>query len=109
MNDLKPCPFCGSEAELLKMPSDHWRVFCPKCGAGTMAYLNTHPTVADAAITLWNARAQTETVCDQSQTELSNLRTALKNAVELLIEQRHNDQRRNSTIEEANKVLGNEQ
>ena len=30
--ELKPCPFCGGEAKMMKMGYPHW-VYCLNCGA----------------------------------------------------------------------------
>ena len=59
MNDkLKPCPFCGGNAELYSWTADntehyrYYRVGCKKCYAGTLTYSNM-----DIAIISWNKRA----------------------------------------------------
>lgn len=32
MNEkLKPCPFCGNEAEMLNYSENEWLVHCPSC------------------------------------------------------------------------------
>lgn len=47
---LKPCPFCGSEAQA-DNSDDMWAVFCTKCPA-SMAFFKTY----DGAVILWNRR-----------------------------------------------------
>lgn len=38
-NDLKGCPFCGSEVELKKAPLlGTWAILCYDCGADLMFY-----------------------------------------------------------------------
>ena len=48
--DLKPCPFCGNEAEINVSPSasDIRQVFCPACGASNIW--------GEDAIKRWNKR-----------------------------------------------------
>ena len=69
--DLKPCPFCGGEAErteigwaVLVEGAEHG-VICPKCGAAIMATVVGGPMglykaithVIGAAVRKWNKRA----------------------------------------------------
>lgn len=56
MIELKPCPFCGGEAETICIDSgsvcgDEWRVQCHDCGSksGTYGYI-------EHAIEAWNTR-----------------------------------------------------
>jgi hypothetical protein len=50
MTKLKPCPFCGGEADIGGDPhSDRW-VFCIKC------YASVFDTYLDGAIQSWNTR-----------------------------------------------------
>ena len=52
MSELKPCPFCGGEAEVFSSIFDVWRVVCKNnCRA------MEDPTDKAAAITAWNTRA----------------------------------------------------
>lgn len=56
MEDLKPCPFCGAEAQLREeqpVPTDdyYYRVRCRQCWATTD--WNNKP---DGAIEAWNRR-----------------------------------------------------
>ena len=54
MNKLKPCPFCGKEAEFEKFYFDEhydWRVRCTCCFAQTY-FMDTQEEAAEA----WNER-----------------------------------------------------
>ena len=54
MKELKPCPFCGGEAEIEMDESWYWNyhVFCQECKIGTDYY-----ETADEARQAWNRRA----------------------------------------------------
>lgn len=55
MPDLKPCPFCGSKAELNRLGgpgSTHAYVECSKCDA-SMSFRTTFEAAAEA----WNRRS----------------------------------------------------
>ena len=54
MNDLKPCPFCGGEAQCSEDLRFHisW-FYCPGCGAAS-GYRNTEAEAIEA----WNTRAE---------------------------------------------------
>lgn len=60
-NKLKPCPFCGSHAELESEPKEfpygeNWlHVVCTKCGASSGYYLNE-----DLAREAWNTRCRND-------------------------------------------------
>lgn len=70
-DELKPCPFCGGAAELVRSEQRFeygtggpysvmewgYYVFCAECGAGTDA-VDIPPPDEDAAIDAWNNRAQ---------------------------------------------------
>ena len=57
MRELKPCPFCGGEAEIEMDDCWYWNyhVFCQECKIGTDYY-----DTADEAIEAWNRRAGAE-------------------------------------------------
>lgn len=53
MSELKPCPFCGGEAELTGFDAPEFWVWCPNCKASTDAH-----TCKGGAIDAWNTRAE---------------------------------------------------
>lgn len=53
---LKPCPFCGSEAEFQEGHRNHWHVQCSSCQASTNGWFARDGARAKAAA-LWNRRA----------------------------------------------------
>ena len=57
MGELKPCPFCGGEAEVQNDWSDigkYYWVACTECSANTKDYEYNQ----DEAIETWNRRAE---------------------------------------------------
>lgn len=55
---LKPCPFCGGEAELIKPRLETpWTVECKKCGC----ILFTEYECQRKAIAAWNRRQANDT------------------------------------------------
>lgn len=62
--ELKPCPFCGGSAKILRLRSGKYCVTCSSCGArgGAVWVKDWHdtpfpPFVAQGqAVKLWNAR-----------------------------------------------------
>lgn len=58
MIELKPCPFCGGEAQMMDMGYPHW-VYCKTCGA------KVHGRVVgdeQASVDAWNKRAEESTL-----------------------------------------------
>ena len=69
---IKPCPFCGGEAKLvrLKPKSEFYVVACSCCGART----NFYYLIEQDAIKAWNRRVEPTFTPD----ELDEIRKALK-------------------------------
>lgn len=53
MEKLKPCPFCGGEAKIMKMGYPHW-IYCLECGAK----VHGGTTSEKDSIKAWNRRAE---------------------------------------------------
>jgi Lar family restriction alleviation protein len=51
--ELKPCPFCGHEAEMLNYSEDEWLVYCPASEGMVERWRETEAE----AIEQWNRRA----------------------------------------------------
>lgn len=67
MEDLKPCPFCGGEAELsygsvsLDYNMRPVRIVCKKCGAATkLIGVSNKYCASDKAVEAWNRRDDDE-------------------------------------------------
>lgn len=54
MEELKPCPFCGGEADIGENFDGQWGVFCETCRAVVWGYTKK------ASIAAWNRRAGEE-------------------------------------------------
>lgn len=62
---LKPCPFCGGEAEIITDTDEDGRfaaVACPKCGAGSRQHYFCGEDARKFAASAWNARPAIEAV-----------------------------------------------
>ena len=59
---LKPCPFCGGEAELIIDEACYYKsqVYCKKCGVRT-----NRQHIPEIAVTTWNTRKPTDKVVKQ--------------------------------------------
>ena len=55
MQDVKPCPFCGSKIiSIEKNDAVNWEVCCKNCGATVGAY-DYYETIEEA-LEVWNRR-----------------------------------------------------
>ncbi len=57
MAELKPCPFCGSEATIVEMDESwywEWEVYCPECHATFREHFETKAEATEA----WNRRTK---------------------------------------------------
>jgi Lar family restriction alleviation protein len=63
MEELKPCPFCGDEAELKYCGSNYYEVDCRGCG-GSTGIQNSK----EEAVALWNTRT-----CNHTDEEYDRL------------------------------------
>lgn len=63
MNELKPCPFCGGKAELVKIPitpfPDKYYVRCSMKNDCVVAVHTFKGGTAEEAVADWNRRAET--------------------------------------------------
>lgn len=52
MPELKPCPFCGGEANYQGFELNNYCVYCRRCGSSTRKYYATKEEASEA----WNRR-----------------------------------------------------
>lgn len=66
MDKLKPCPFCGSVAEINKTDDGGFFVECGRCGSCTVLVYNEMDSGADDIVSdKWNTRHEETTVCPE--------------------------------------------
>lgn len=53
MEELKPCPFCGGEPEMINYSEHEWLVNCPTCCGMVERWRETEKEAAEQ----WNRRA----------------------------------------------------
>lgn len=95
MSDLKPCPFCGGEAEFYRTPiktnvgwCDSVVVRCKSCEARTNRVLydaNKHPNDEeyDEAAAAWNQRKPMEKILERLEEEAKKAMSNSEKAAEL--------------------------
>ena len=54
-NELKPCPFCGGEAELYQSYCGYYQIECHQCGARSCTAVEKESVISN-----WNMRSTTE-------------------------------------------------
>lgn len=57
MTELKPCPFCGGKAKIMKMGYPHW-IYCLDCGARVHGRVVGEKEGEEASIKAWNRRTK---------------------------------------------------
>lgn len=60
--ELKPCPFCGGEARIMRGGAEGWYGCCPRCftinGLEDSYHFNGIHKYFDDAVKAWNTRAE---------------------------------------------------
>lgn len=78
MDDLKPCPFCGSKPELFEY-LEQSIVECESCGLRVERWCDDQPSRAARTVTqYWNTRADLHTAAvAELEAEIATLKAAL--------------------------------
>lgn len=72
---LKPCPFCGGEAQIVRCNSGKYQCFCRNCGCTQTMFFDSPEEVPEE----WNARPFE----NEKDAEIARLRDALDTIVGL--------------------------
>jgi Lar family restriction alleviation protein len=87
---LKPCPFCGGQADIIRSANHWFFVRCPACEASKPGF-----ETENDAVEAWNSRS--------SSAELDELDSA--NLVASLVQAKKNIQRLQSVIRDSKEIL----
>ena len=74
--ELKPCPFCGGEAQLVRDRIGLWRVGCKKCNCMTTYQFDFgegEEVSQKKAANVWNTRKPMERIVEQLE-EMGNIK-----------------------------------
>ena len=69
MTDLKCCPFCGGEAEMLNYSPTEWLVHCIECDGMVENWRKTK----QEAIEQWNRRTHMANIAEKLEEEYNNI------------------------------------
>ena len=56
--ELKPCPFCGGKACIMKTDYPPWVIYCTICGASIHGYVFEEKKDVKVLIEAWNMRVE---------------------------------------------------
>ena len=73
--NLKPCPFCGGEAQILRRNDGKYVCFCRNCGCAQTMFFDSPEEVPEE----WNARP----IENENDAEIARLHDALDTIVGL--------------------------